>query len=419
MEAIGSRSLLSFSCNLCKTKVLVIGSFRPLDVKTKISFEIVCHAMLQPRKFMQRRKKVEVFKDAADEAEQKKWRKLMKEIEELGSAVPILKTQRAKMDALPRDLVLGTLVRFKQLKKWDLVSEMQRAGVKPDVVSYALLISAYGKARREQEALAVFEEMLDAGVRPTRKAYNILLDAFAISGMVEEARTVFKSMRRDKYEPDLCSYSTMLSAYVNASDMDGAEKFFRRIKEDGLKPNVVVYGTLMKGYAKLNNLEKIMRVYERMHLQGVEANQTIYTTIMDAHGKISDFGSAAIWFKEMSTHGLPPDQKAKNILLSLAKTPEEQKEANELVGNPSVSLHDSSKDSQFTEFVGDDEHGEQLKGAKTTYSGRDRAAFGHLEVNASKFTDLSNDVDNDDDDVEEDEEEKEEEHTDFIMSSSI
>lgn len=42
---------------------------------------------------------------------------------------------------------------------------MQRAGLQPDVVSYALLISAYGKARREEEALAVFEEMLDAGIR--------------------------------------------------------------------------------------------------------------------------------------------------------------------------------------------------------------------------------------------------------------
>ena len=42
---------------------------------------------------------------------------------------------------------------------------MQRAGLKPDVVSYSLLIKAYGKARREDEALAVFEEMLDAGIR--------------------------------------------------------------------------------------------------------------------------------------------------------------------------------------------------------------------------------------------------------------
>lgn len=42
---------------------------------------------------------------------------------------------------------------------------MQRANLRPDVISYALLIKAYGKGRREDEALAVFEEMLDARVR--------------------------------------------------------------------------------------------------------------------------------------------------------------------------------------------------------------------------------------------------------------
>ncbi|KAK2982144.1 hypothetical protein RJ640_028715 [Escallonia rubra] len=474
--------------------------------------EIVSLGMLAPRKFMQKRKKVEVFRDSDDEADQKRWRKLMNEIEEVGSAVTVLRTQRTKDQPLPKDMVLGTLVRFKQQKKWNLVTEilewlrtqhwwdfnemdflmlitaygkqgdfnkaervlsymtkkgyspsvishtalmeaygrggeynkaeaifrrmqstgpepsavtyqivlkifvegdkfdeaegifetllekevsplkpdqkmfhmmiymykkagrhdkarklfalmaergvpqttvtynslmsfetnykevakiydqMQRANLRPDVVSYALLINAYGKARREEEALAVFEEMLDAGVRPTQKTYNILLDAFAISGMVEQARTVFKSMRRDRCTPDLCSYTTMLLAYVNASDMEGAEKFFRRIKVDGFKPNVVTYGTLIKGYAEKNNLEKMMEKYEEMRVCGIKANQTIFTTIMDAYGKNKDFGSAVVWFKEMESCGLLPDQKAKNILLSLAKTVEEQIEANQLVG---------------------------------------------------------------------------------------
>ncbi|KAH7654322.1 TPR-like protein [Dioscorea alata] len=516
MEAIGSQSLLSFSSNLCKTKVVINANVN--NVKVNGRLRIVCLGMLAPRKFMQRRKKVEVFKDAADEAKQKNWRRLMKEIEDEGSAVSVLRNQRNKGDPLPRDLVLGTLVRFKQLKKWNLVAEilewlrcqhwwdfsemdflmlitaygklgdfnkaervlkymnkkgytpsvishtalmeaygragqfneaetvfrrmqlsgpepspvtyqiilktfvegnkfneaeavfqsllteerapfkpdqkmfhmmiymykkagnydkarkifgqmadrgisqstvtfnslmsfetgykevsniydqMQRAGLRPDVVSYALLIKAYGNARREDEALAVFEEMLDAGVRPTRQAYNILLDAFARCGMVEEAKTVFKSMRRDRCNPDLCSYATMLSAYVNASNMEDAEKFFKRLKDDGLQPNVVTYGTLMKGYAKENDLEKVMQVYERMRMEGIEANQTIFTTIMDAHGKNSDFGSAVIWFKEMCSRGLPPDQKAKNILLSLAKAPEEQAEARVLVGESVIKL---------------------------------------------------------------------------------
>lgn len=80
--------------------------------------------MLTTRKFMQKKKKEEVYKDAADEAEQKNWRMMMREIEESGSAVSILTTQRSKKEPLPRDAVLGTLMRFKQLKKWNLVSEV-------------------------------------------------------------------------------------------------------------------------------------------------------------------------------------------------------------------------------------------------------------------------------------------------------
>lgn len=87
--------------------------------------DVVCHGMLAHRKFVRKKREEEVFKDADDEAKQKNWRRMMSEIEESGSAVSsILKTQRNTTGTLPRDAVLGTLVRFKQLKKWNLVSEV-------------------------------------------------------------------------------------------------------------------------------------------------------------------------------------------------------------------------------------------------------------------------------------------------------
>lgn len=97
-----------------------------MDVNVKICkrLEVVCLGMLAPRKFMRKKKKIEVFKDPEDEADQKKWRRLMKEIEEVGSAVTVLKRQKPKNEAHPKDLVIGTLVRFKQLKKWNLVGEV-------------------------------------------------------------------------------------------------------------------------------------------------------------------------------------------------------------------------------------------------------------------------------------------------------
>lgn len=80
--------------------------------------------MLAPRKFMRKKKKEEIFANPADERRQKNWRKLMTEIEQSGSAVESLRKQKNKVGVLPRELVLGTLVRFKQLKKWDIVSEV-------------------------------------------------------------------------------------------------------------------------------------------------------------------------------------------------------------------------------------------------------------------------------------------------------
>lgn len=86
--------------------------------------EVVCGGMLKPRKFMQRRRKLEVFKDAADEADQRNWRRIMTEIDEAGSAVSVLSSEKNKNQTIPKDLVVGTLIRFKQLKKWNLVVEV-------------------------------------------------------------------------------------------------------------------------------------------------------------------------------------------------------------------------------------------------------------------------------------------------------
>ncbi|KAG8043125.1 hypothetical protein GUJ93_ZPchr1182g33299 [Zizania palustris] len=188
-----------------------------MEARRRSEGAVPARLLLQPLKIYAEEEEREVFKDAADEAEQKNWRRMMREIEESGSAVSILKTQRSNKEPLPRDAILGTLVRFKQLKNgtWSarflngfahntgnyaqarklfaqmsergiplstvtfnslmsfetnykevssIYDQMQRSGLKPDVVSYSLLIKAYGKARREEEALAVFEEMLDAGV---------------------------------------------------------------------------------------------------------------------------------------------------------------------------------------------------------------------------------------------------------------
>lgn len=89
--------------------------------------EIVCLGMLAPRKFMaqtRRKRRPQQQQEASQAADTRNWVSMMNEIDEAGSAVSVLRTKYRSSHALPRDLVLGTLVRFKQLKKWNLVSEV-------------------------------------------------------------------------------------------------------------------------------------------------------------------------------------------------------------------------------------------------------------------------------------------------------
>lgn len=90
-------------------------------------------------------------------------------------------------------------------------------------------------------------------------------------------------------------------------------------------PNVV-YGTLMRGYTKLNYLENVMHV-ERMLFKGAEANQTIFSIIMGAHVMNPDFKCCYPVCLHQCPIGFPHDQKARNILPSLAKKPEEHDKA--------------------------------------------------------------------------------------------
>ena len=85
---------------------------------------VVCMGMLAPRKRKKKKEGLEVFRDAADEADQKSWRRLMTEIQETGSAVAVLKQLNVSNQGISRDKVLGTLLRFKQLNKWKLVIEV-------------------------------------------------------------------------------------------------------------------------------------------------------------------------------------------------------------------------------------------------------------------------------------------------------
>ncbi|KAL9458129.1 hypothetical protein AB3S75_007061 [Citrus x aurantiifolia] len=329
----------------------------PLDANLKVHRRVgvICMGMLAPRKFMQKRRKVELFKDAADEAEKKNWRRLMNQIEEVGSAVAVLRSERTRGQPLPKDLVLGTLVRLKQLKKWNVVSEvlewlriqswwdfnemdflmlitaygkqgdfnkaekvlsfMNKKGYAPSVVSHTALMEAYGRGGQYNNAEAIFRRMQSSGPRPSALTYQIILKLFVEANKFKEAEEVFMTLldeEKSPLKPDQKMFHMMIYMYKKAGGYEKARKLFALMAERGVQQSTVTYNSLMSFET---NYKEVSKIYDQMQRAGLQPDVVSYALLINAYGKARREEEALAVFEEMLDAGVRPTHKAYNILL--------------------------------------------------------------------------------------------------------
>ncbi|CAO2837822.1 unnamed protein product [Amaranthus hypochondriacus] len=249
-------------------------------IKNHRRLEVVCLGMLAPRKLMQKRKKLENFKDAADEADQKSWRNMMQEIDETGSAVGVLRNRRASSESLSKDHVLGTLVRLKQLKKWNLVSEIiewlrTQQWWDFNERDFVMLITAYGKQGDFVKAEQVFSDInkkgyapnVTSGPEPSALTYQIILKIFVEGNKFKEAEQIFEDLANDEkspLRPDQKMFHMMIYMHRKAGSYEKAYRLFCLMGERGIQRSTVTFNSLMSFET---NYKEVSRIYDQVRLR--------------------------------------------------------------------------------------------------------------------------------------------------------
>lgn len=77
----------------------------------------------------------------------------------------------------------------------EMVADMQRQGLNPDIYTYAPLVGALGGAGRVEEAMQVWDDMRTAGVEPNSYVYVALINACERSSDWRRALRVFNTMK--------------------------------------------------------------------------------------------------------------------------------------------------------------------------------------------------------------------------------
>ncbi|CAK9171713.1 unnamed protein product [Ilex paraguariensis] len=132
-------------------------------------------------------------------------------------------------------------------KAMALFDEMLKTGCSPDAIVYYCLISSLSQAGRVDDASSVasmmkkvgfdrknrlekayemLKDLEEAGVKPDSVTYNTLISYFSETGDFRTAHTLMRRMVKEGLVPTVVTYGTLIHAYCLVGNLDEAMKFF-------------------------------------------------------------------------------------------------------------------------------------------------------------------------------------------------
>ncbi|KAL2321160.1 hypothetical protein Fmac_030129 [Flemingia macrophylla] len=170
-------------------------------------------------------------------------------------------------------------------KAYEIFKEMPEK----DASAWTVMISVFALHGLGWKAVNCFQEMERAGVKPNHVTFVGLLSACAHSGLVDQGRWCFDVMKRVySIEPQVHHYACMVDVLSRAMLFDESEILIRSMP---MKPDVYVWGALLGGCQMHRNVELGEKV--ALHLIDLEPhNHAFYVNLCDIYAKAGRFDAA-------------------------------------------------------------------------------------------------------------------------------
>ncbi|KAL1199343.1 Pentatricopeptide repeat-containing protein [Cardamine amara subsp. amara] len=133
--------------------------------------------------------------------------------------------------------------------------EMEKSGLKPDVVTYTTLISAFYKHERYVIGNGLWNLMVLKGCRPNLTTFNVRIQFLVNRRRAWDANDLLLLMPKLQMEPDSITYNMVIKGFFLAGFPEMAERVYTAMHGKGYKPNVKIYQTMIHYLCKAGNFD--------------------------------------------------------------------------------------------------------------------------------------------------------------------
>ncbi|KAF2560540.1 hypothetical protein F2Q70_00016568 [Brassica cretica] len=131
------------------------------------------------------------------------------------------------MDAFSFNIAIKSVCDMGFLDKASLVmKEMEKSGLKPDVVTYTTLISAFYKHDRYVIGNGLWNRMVLKGCKPNLTTFNVRIQFLVNRGRAWDANDLLMLMPKLQMEPDNVTYNMVIKGFFVAGFPEMAERVY-------------------------------------------------------------------------------------------------------------------------------------------------------------------------------------------------
>lgn len=181
-------------------------------------------------------------------------------------------------------------------------NEMRSRGIAPSKLSYTTLMKAFALSGQPKLARKVFDEMLrDPRVKVDIVAWNMLIEAYCRHGKVEEAKKVVEEMKEKGFYPNVATYGSLANGIALARKPGEALLLWKEIKErceigidnttattlPPLTPDEGLLDTLADICVRAAFFMKALEIIACMEDHGIAPNKSKYSKIyVEMHSRM-------------------------------------------------------------------------------------------------------------------------------------
>ncbi|KAI3886824.1 hypothetical protein MKW98_017176 [Papaver atlanticum] len=154
-------------------------------------------------------------------------------------------------------------------------------GFEPDVVTFGILIAAYCKCKKYNEALELLREIeANEKCKPSAHIYCTLISELGSGMRLGEALEIFERAKAVVSPLGLPTYNAVVGSYCWSMRLDDAYQLVEEMRRTGVGPNSRTYDIIIHHLIRLNRTEDAYFLFQRMASGDFGCEPNLNTTSM-------------------------------------------------------------------------------------------------------------------------------------------